>query len=117
LHTGFIPARNELETLIAKAWSEVLGVETVGVRDNFFDLGGHSLRMVHVQSKLAQVLASAPSLLELFEYPTVESLAKHLSKTETPAPGTIENRGIEELKKGRSRLLQRARDARTGGRQ
>jgi len=114
LHVQYVAARSELEKIISAVWQEVLGVEQVGVRDNFFDLGGHSLRMVQVNSKLRQVLPFPIQLLQLFEYPTIESLAAHLSKQEAPPPAShgAQDEQIEKLKQGRNRLREKSRRGR-----
>jgi surfactin family lipopeptide synthetase A len=110
---GFVAARTGLEKTIAGVWKEVLQIEEAGVRDSFFDLGGHSLRMVQVHSRLEQVLAHCPTVLELFEYPTIESLAAHLEQHGIPTAGQDSSRIglIEKLKQGKNRLRERARKA------
>ena len=70
---------NEIERQIAAAWQEVLGVERVGLHDNFFDLGGHSLRLVEVHARLLRDLGRDISIVTLFQYPTVAALAAHLA--------------------------------------
>ena len=77
---SYSPPETEIEQLLARVWEEVLRVERVGIFDNFFDLGGHSLLLVQVQSKLQDALDREVSLMELFQYPSIESLAKHLSE-------------------------------------
>jgi acyl carrier protein len=70
--------RDELERTIADAWREVLGVAEVGVRDNFFsDLGGHSLLAVQAVLKLRERLGPQVSFVDMFQFPTVASLAGH----------------------------------------
>ena len=54
-------------------------MDRVGTHDNFFDLGGHSLRLVVVHSKLAQALTRELSIIDLFQYPSIHSLARHLA--------------------------------------
>ncbi|HEV7860471.1 MAG TPA: beta-ketoacyl synthase N-terminal-like domain-containing protein, partial [Pyrinomonadaceae bacterium] len=70
----------EIERTIAQTWQEVLLSERVGVNDNFFDLGGNSLLMAQIQSRLAQSLKREIPLMEMFNYPTVSSLAQFLSQ-------------------------------------
>lgn len=72
--------QTELELSIATVWQEVLHLKQVGLDDNFFDLGGHSLRMAQTHSKLREVLNTDVSMVDLFKYPTVSSLAKYLSQ-------------------------------------
>jgi len=67
-----------MEEIIAEIWSELLGVERVGVDDDFFELGGHSLLATQVSSRLRQVLQVELPLHSLFEYPTVASLSSQL---------------------------------------
>ncbi|MGK4585151.1 non-ribosomal peptide synthetase [Kitasatospora sp. HPMI-4] len=72
-------ARSPLERSIAAVWAEALGHETFGVRDNFFDIGGHSLLLAKVRELLVRELAREVSILTLFEHPTVAALAHHLA--------------------------------------
>jgi amino acid adenylation domain-containing protein len=74
---------DELENLIAEIWQEVLSIERVGVDDNFFDLGGHSLALVQVQRKIKARLTRDVSVVDLFRTPTVAALAKYLTDTTT----------------------------------
>jgi amino acid adenylation domain-containing protein len=67
-----------LERAIAQVWRAVLQVDEVGLDDNFFDLGGHSLMMVAVQDALQQRLERPISVLDLLEFPSIRSLAAHL---------------------------------------
>ncbi len=71
------------EKLLTDIWAEVLGVDQVGIHDNFFDLGGHSLLLIQVQAKLQTVFAQKISAVELFEYPTIHALSQHLGPTQT----------------------------------
>ena len=71
--------KTETEKAIAEVWQEVLRIERVGLTDNFFDLGGHSLLAVRVHDALVECLDDPPSLIDLFQYPTVSGLARHLS--------------------------------------
>jgi len=67
------------EQVVADVWSELLGRSGVGLRDNFFEIGGHSLAAVRVRHRLQQKLQREIRLLDLFRYPTVESLAGYLA--------------------------------------
>ncbi|HSK80544.1 MAG TPA: SDR family NAD(P)-dependent oxidoreductase, partial [Thermoanaerobaculia bacterium] len=75
----YVTPRSEAERAIAEIWREVLRVDRVGVNDNFFDLGGHSVLMAQVHAKLAATLGREIKLLDLFKFPTVGTLAAHLS--------------------------------------
>jgi amino acid adenylation domain-containing protein len=72
---AFVAPRTPTEEKLAGIWSEVLGVERVGVLDNFFDLGGHSLKATQVIARLRTTFRVAMPLKSLFESPTIEGLA------------------------------------------
>jgi acyl carrier protein len=76
---GFVAPRSSIERQIARVWQEVLGVDTVGANDNFFDLGGHSLLMVRVHGRLFEIFKKDLSVVDLLKYPTVASLAAHVA--------------------------------------
>ena len=71
----FSPPRNPVEELICNVWSQVLGLSRVGVFDNFFHSGGHSLSATQVVSRLRDALGVEITLRDLFQAPTVEALA------------------------------------------
>ena len=77
---SYVAPQSQLEREIADIWRECLKVERVGAHDNFFDLGGHSLLMVQVHSKLRSALGRDLSMVEMFQHPTVGALAEHLSR-------------------------------------
>ena len=78
VEAGVAPA-SELERRLARIWCEVLGRERVGRRDNFFDLGGHSLHLLRVRARIAEELGRRLPIAELFQFGTLEQLAGHLS--------------------------------------
>ncbi len=65
----------EVEEALAGIWSAVLGVERIGRHDNFFDLGGHSLRVVQLVARVRQVLGAEVALADVFSHPTLEGFA------------------------------------------
>jgi len=88
---AFVAPRTPTEELLAGIWAHVLGVESVGLHDNFFALGGHSLLAMKVVSRLRQIFQVDIPLRELFNAPTVASLAHHVEEIRqvvqsTPAP-------------------------------
>ena len=74
----YVEPRTVIEQAVSQIWSEALGVERVGVRDNFFLLGGHSLIAVQIASRLRTVLSRDVPLSLLFEAQTIEELANRL---------------------------------------
>ncbi|MET8910622.1 amino acid adenylation domain-containing protein [Micromonospora sp. NPDC004551] len=83
---GWDAARVRLERLVVEVWRDVLGVDQVGVRDTFFDLGGHSMRLLAVLERLRDRLGDVVTVTDLFRHPTVESLATFLTTATTGAP-------------------------------
>ncbi|MBW4483043.1 MAG: amino acid adenylation domain-containing protein [Tildeniella torsiva UHER 1998/13D] len=77
---GYIAPQAELERAIAEIWQSVLKLDRVGLHDNFFDLGGHSLLLVQVQSQLQTQLNRTVSLVDLFRHPTVHAIAAYLER-------------------------------------
>ncbi len=75
----YVAPRTPLETQIAGVWRDVLGVDRVGVDDDFFSLGGHSLLAMRVIARLADVLPSRLTIATLFEGRTVARIAEQLS--------------------------------------
>ncbi|HKK51761.1 MAG TPA: MupA/Atu3671 family FMN-dependent luciferase-like monooxygenase, partial [Myxococcota bacterium] len=73
------PPGNELESLISEVWKAVLYLDQVGIDDNFFDLGGHSLLVVQAHRKLREECAQPVTLTDLYRFPTIRGLAAHLS--------------------------------------
>ena len=76
---SFVAPRSAVEERLASIWSEVLGVERVGVRDDFFLLGGHSLSAARILSRVRDVLGVGLSLSVVFEQPTIEGMAAAVS--------------------------------------
>jgi hypothetical protein len=93
---SYKPPGNELERQIAEIWQEVLRVERVGVDDNFFDLGGHSLALVQVQRRIQGLLGRDVSVIDLFRTPTVAALTRYLSGPEAEAAATASAEAAQE---------------------
>ncbi len=72
--------QNETERVIASVWQDMLNVDQVGMDENFFDLGANSLLMVQAHARLRRQLQRDLSLVDLFRFPTVGSLAAHLNE-------------------------------------
>jgi amino acid adenylation domain-containing protein len=75
LNKPFVAPRTPTEKLLAEIWAQVLGVEPIGVQDNFFDLGGHSLLATQIMFRLRDTFQAEIPLRTLFEKPTIEELA------------------------------------------
>lgn len=75
-------ANTEVEKIIASIWKQVLNIDDIDIHDSFFDLGGNSLLVAQVTGKLQEVLQRDISMSEMFQYPTLSSIAKHLDNPE-----------------------------------
>jgi amino acid adenylation domain-containing protein len=106
--TYMAPA-TQLELTITLAWQEVLGLEKVGVHDNFFDLGGNSLLLAQLHERLKAELRKEFPFVEMFHHPTVDALVRYLfPSTGAPAAVEPESNRVESLRAGRDRLAELA---------
>jgi acyl carrier protein len=100
LATGFLAPRTAIETQMSQIWSEVLGVERIGIKDNFFELGGHSLLATQVISRSRDLFSVELSLQNLLEYPTIANLAE-IIEVLSVAPGeTSMTETLEDYEEG-----------------
>src|SRR5690606_25126840 len=72
--------RNDLEEALVDLWQELLGINQIGVQDDFFDLGGHSLIAVRLFAKVKKLFSVDFPISVLFDAPTVEAIAELISK-------------------------------------
>ena len=77
-HPNFIAPRTDVEKALADIWTQALTVEQVGMEDNFFLLGGHSLLVIQVVARIRESLQVELSLRLFFETPTIAALAKYI---------------------------------------
>ncbi len=111
LENEFVAPRTAGEELLAGMWSQVLGIERVGVRDNFFELGGHSLLATQVLTRVRDTFQVELSLRALFETPTVAGLAERVEGNRqaerglmTPPITPVEQEGELPLSYAQQRL-------------
>ncbi|MDB9527419.1 amino acid adenylation domain-containing protein [Oscillatoria sp. CS-180] len=78
LTTQFVAPRTETEKILVSIWADVLGVDQIGVHDNFFDLGGHSLMATQAISRLRSAFGMEIPLRSLFDTTTVAELAEKI---------------------------------------
>jgi len=92
LEEGFVAPRTPVEEVLAGMWAGLLEIDRVGVRDNFFQLGGHSLRAAQVMARVRDLFQVELPLLALFHGPTVEALAREIEavrRDAAPPPGPV----------------------------
>ncbi|MFT7535941.1 MAG: acyl carrier protein, partial [Hyphomicrobiaceae bacterium] len=100
-----VSAADETEDAILAIWKQSLGTDDVGVEDNFFDSGGHSILAVKVHREIAQRLGVDLQVTDLFRFTTVRALAKHL-QTGKSQP-TAAQQAMERAKNRRLGLTRR----------
>ncbi|NEO23277.1 MULTISPECIES: non-ribosomal peptide synthetase [unclassified Moorena] len=78
----FVAPRDSTELQLAQIWSQVLGIQPIGVTDNFFELGGHSLLAVRLVAEIEKVTQTKLPLAALFQFTTIEEIASLLKERE-----------------------------------
>jgi hypothetical protein len=120
LEVSYVAPQTDIEQIIASVWQELLGVEKVGVNDNFFDLGGNSLLLTKTYSEFKNRLPNKVqcfSLIDLFNYSTIKSLSQHLSQNEQVTSFAPKLAELEQkLNQGKERLKQRFNKSRLASR-
>jgi thioesterase domain-containing protein len=85
---GYVAPRDNTETYLAVMWQEILGTTEFGVKDNFFDLGGHSLKAVILAARIEKAYQKRVAVRTVFEKPTIEEMAAYIRQTITFSPPT-----------------------------
>ncbi len=88
--TAYAAPRTEMEQKLADIWQQVLGIEVVGVHDNFNELGGDSLLFTQIHSQIRQSLQPDLSIATLLEYPTIANLAHFIHEQATADPAAFQ---------------------------
>ena len=105
-----IAPQNETQRKIAEIWCEVLGLKSVGVGDNFFDMGGHSLSALAVHQKIQRAFECSLPLVKIFEHPNIASLAAYMDQAaDAPAEKTQNEANEQRLASRRQALRNRRR--------
>ncbi len=100
-----VAPRSPLEVQLAAIWSQVLGVEEIGIDDNFFELGGHSLLATQVITRVRSTLQVELPLQKIFEEPTIAGMARLIEATPKRAPAAGMG-GMTRLPRGEKSLEQ-----------
>jgi amino acid adenylation domain-containing protein len=105
----YVAPQSAVELTIADVWQRLFGTDRVSIEENFFDLGGHSLLMIQLHSRLKKALNKEFSIVALFEHPTIRSLARHLSDGDTDGHANGDNRHERAQKQKQSRDQSRSK--------
>ncbi|MCP4155147.1 MAG: non-ribosomal peptide synthetase, partial [bacterium] len=110
IRSQYAPPGTTEEKIIAEIWQEILSIDSVGIHDNLFQLGGTSFDVIKIGTKLNTRLGKEFPVVKMFQYPTIHTLAMYLAQGETPAV-TVEGekKKTKKVEKGRNRLKERSR--------
>jgi len=98
LEQAFVAPGTPVEEELARIWSEVLGLNQIGIHDNFFDLGGHSLIATQVMSRLRAAFHVELPLRSIFETPTIAGLSLTLVQAQATMMDSVAvSKMLEEL--------------------
>ena len=89
--SGYVAPRTDLEREIAALWTSALGLETIGIHDNFFALGGHSLMATRIAARLAEDLGVDLPLAILFDKPTIAALSEAIAPHRAASAASLED--------------------------
>jgi amino acid adenylation domain-containing protein len=112
----FAPPADDVQAAIVAVWKELLQVPDVGIHDNVFDLGAHSLLVVRAHGRLVEILGKDFSVLRMFEHPTVHALATYLRDGEPPPGEAATEERREQASAGKDRMRRRLSKAAAGRR-
>jgi amino acid adenylation domain-containing protein len=97
LRDNYVAPRTEVENQLAVIWRQLLGVERIGIYDNFFHLGGHSLLAMRVLSAIKKELKVDMSIKDLFQYTTINDLGEYI-EMEFDFTREFDSTTLEEIK-------------------
>jgi acyl carrier protein len=80
----YIAPRNAVERLLVAIWSGELGIKKIGIQDNFFHLGGHSLLIIRLKTRIEETFQLQIPLRLFFEFPTIEEFANNVLREYLP---------------------------------
>jgi acyl carrier protein len=106
----YVAPQSDNEREITEIWKKVLGLEKIGVNDNFFDIGGNSLKIIQISVELKNLLGTDIAIAKMFQYPTIASLARYIAKADHNEMSQVKDKKREEaveLESIKSRLKQR----------
>ncbi|MFX0203315.1 MAG: alpha/beta fold hydrolase, partial [Candidatus Hodarchaeota archaeon] len=83
--SSYVAPRNQVEQTIADIWQKLLGMDQIGIHDNFFDLGGHSLIAIQLFARIEKIFGKKLPLATLFNAPTIDQLASLLQEDYLPS--------------------------------
>ncbi len=101
---NFEKPSNEIEKQITQIWENFLGIENIGIHDNFFELGATSLTLIRIKTLIEEELTVTIPIVDMFAFPTISLLTKKLNQTNEVNNSTMSEKRLDELVSGRANL-------------
>lgn len=102
----YVAPSTPIEEMLVQLWQDLLKLEQVGIHDNFFDLGGHSLLIIQMHSRLKTLFENPVSIIDLFTYPTIATLAAYIAQQKQTLQ--LPEKGYSRAERRKNARLQRA---------
>jgi acyl carrier protein len=96
LHRPYMPPGNEIEKKLIEIWQQLLKIERIGIYDDFFAIGGHSLKVLNLVNAIQKEFKVKINFQDIFLYPTVAELYDLIRQNDRIDPGAIENQSLKE---------------------
>jgi amino acid adenylation domain-containing protein len=97
LQTEYISYRNEVEEKLSHIWTEILGIEKISVTDDFFEIGGHSLRAVKLANMIQESFGIEVSIGHIFQFRSIETMAQQLNFIQKQGELTANKQHLQEI--------------------
>ena len=105
MSTPYSPPSSDIQQRLTQAWKDYLGLEEVGIHDNFFELGATSLDIIQICAQLKETANLDIPVVTLFTYSTIHALTEYLKLEEdSPRNAAFHEDVLRAAKKGRDRL-------------
>ena len=97
IRTEYVEASTETEKQLVDIWKNLLQLEKVGIKDNFFDVGGHSIKAIKMSHDISTVFELEVSIKNIFIYPTIEQLAAQIDIAKKQQEAITSNTELNEI--------------------
>ena len=113
MNTSYVAASTPIETQLTEIWTELLGIDQIGVDDNFLELGGHSLLAIQLTSRMRTAFNMEFSMQTFFEAPTIRAVAAYIDKRNQNKGMEFEKPSLTKLSREKYRLQSTAEEKQT----
>ena len=94
---AYVAPENAVEEQLAAIWATVLGLDKIGVKDNFFDLGGNSFKLLKVVSMINKTFGRKVTIVQLFRFPNIAALATYITEDEANETATVDEEAMASM--------------------